>query len=224
MKLEEMAVNAAQDEKLKNELISQYQNFILATASKVLKRSVTTSDDEFITAMMAFNEAIDSYDKTKGRFTSFAAMIIRNRIIDSLRRDSKHKDVPFSSLSNENDDGDIVEFEVSVHDSSDLKWEIEVLTKELTDFDISFFELTEVTPKSRKTKRLCFDAIRYVSDNVELVNIVMKKHTLPIKEITDNIKTNRKTIERHRKYIITAIIVITQDYPLIAEYLNVKEV
>lgn len=52
----------------------------------------------------------------------------------------------------------------------------------------------------------------------------MNKHILPIKEITDNIKLNRKAIERHRKYIITAVIAITQDYPAIAEYFNMREV
>ena len=84
--------------------------------------------------------------------------------------------------------------------------------------------LAEVSPKSRKTKRLCFDAVNYIINNSELVDIIMNKHILPIKEITDNIKLNRKAIERHRKYIITAVIAITQDYPAIAEYFNMREV
>jgi len=224
MNLEDRAVLAAQDEKEKNELIAEYQNFILSSASKVLKRSITDSDDEFMTAMLAFNEAIDSYDKSKGRFLSFASLIIRSRIIDSIRRETRHKAVLFSALSTENDEGDTAEYEVPVTENRDLKWEIEALTEELEKFDISFFELAEVTPKSRKTKKLCFDAVRYIADNKELVQTVMKKRILPIKEITDNIKSNRKTLERHRKYIITAIIVVTQDYPGIAEYFNIKEV
>ena len=95
---------------------------------------------------------------------------------------------------------------------------------EISNFEISFFELAEVSPKSRKTKRLCFDAVNYIINNSELVDIIMNKHILPIKEITDNIKLNRKAIERHRKYIITAVIDITQDYPAIAEYFNMREV
>ena len=51
MKLEERVAEATNDKKLKNDLIGEYQNFILAAASKVLKRSVTTSDDEYIIAM-----------------------------------------------------------------------------------------------------------------------------------------------------------------------------
>ena len=57
MKLEERVAEATNDKKLKNDLIGEYQNFILAAASKTLKRSVTTSDDEYIIAMMAFSDA-----------------------------------------------------------------------------------------------------------------------------------------------------------------------
>ncbi len=123
-----------------------------------------------------------------------------------------------------NSDGETIEFEIHTVDKSDLKWEIESLTEELSNFEISFFELAEVSPKSRKTKRLCFDVVNYIINNSELVDIIMNKHILPIKEITDNIKLNRKAIERHRKYIITAVIAITQDYPAIAEYFNMREV
>lgn len=81
MNLEERAAVAAKDKKLKNELIGEYRNFILSSASKTLKRAITDSDDEFMTAMIAFNEAIDSYDQSKGKFLSFASIIIRNRLI-----------------------------------------------------------------------------------------------------------------------------------------------
>ena len=220
MDLESRAVLAANDEKLKNELISEYQNFILSSASKTIKRQVTTSDDEFMIAMIAFNEAIDCYDRSKGKFLAFASAVIRNRIIDSIRRNARDKSVPFSSLSNDNDDNTVIEFEAPQKSDTDTRLEIEALTEELNNFGISFFELAEVTPKSRKTKRLCFDAVRYITGNQELTDIVFKKHILPIKEITDNMPSNRKTLERHRKYIITAVVVLTQDYPAIAEYFN----
>ena len=45
----------------------------MAAASKVLKRSVTTSDDEYIIAMVAFGDAIDGYNnENKGNFLGFA--------------------------------------------------------------------------------------------------------------------------------------------------------
>ena len=180
MKLEERVAEATNDKKLKNDLIGEYQNFILAAASKTLKRSVTTSDDEYIIAMMAFGDAIDGYNENKGDFLGFAKTVIRNRIIDSIRREAKHNSVPFSALEKENSDGETIEFEIHTVDKSDLKWEIESLTEELSNFEISFFELAEVSPKSRKTKRLCFDAVNYIINKSELVDIIMNKHILPI--------------------------------------------
>ena len=223
MTLEERAAEAAKDDRLRNELISEYRNFILSQASKTVKRGITESDDEYMTAMIAFNEAIDSYRADKGRFLPFASMTIRSRLIDAIRRESRHSALPFSSMASEDDDGDIIEFEAPASEDRDLKWEIEALTEELKKHDISFMELTKVTPKSKKTKQQCFDAVRYIKTMPMIMNMVVKEGVLPIKAITDNTKLNKKTLERHRKYIITAVIVLTQDYPGIAEYFNIRE-
>ena len=220
MTLEERAALAAEDDALRNELISEYRNFILSQASKTLSRAVTDSDDEFMTAMIAFNEAISGYNPDKGRFLSYASMTIRSRLIDGIRRDNRHKAVPFSAMASEDDDGDVIEFEAPAREDRDLKWEIEALTSELLKHGISFTELTAVTPKSRKTKRQCFEAVQYIQGVPMILNTVVKDGVLPIKAITDNTKLNKKTLERHRKYIITAVIVLTQDYPGIAEYFN----
>lgn len=220
MDLNNRAAAAANDEKLKNELIGEYRGFILAAAGKTLKRSVTDSDDEFITAMLAFNEAVEHYDNSKGSFISFASMLIRNRLIDELRRGPKVNTVTFSAL--ENDDG--TPFDVPVYGENDIKWEIEALSAELEDYGISFFELAGVSPKSRKTKRICIEAVRRIKDNPSLLRMITEKHTLPIKELTDAAALNRKTLERHRKYIIAAVVILTQDYPKIAGYFNIKEV
>lgn len=223
MTLEERAVLAAKDDRLRNELISEYRNFILSQASKTLKRGITDSDDEFMTAMIAFNEAIDGYNVNKGRFLSFASMTMRSRLIDGIRRENRHSAIPFSSMASEDDDGDVIEFEAPASEDRDLRWEIEALTDELKKFDISFMELAKVTPKSKKTKQQCFDAVRYIKTVPMILNMVVKEGVLPIKAITDNTKLNKKTLERHRKYIITAVIVLTQDYPGIAEYFDIKE-
>ena len=222
MTLEERAVLAAEDDSLRNELISEYRNFILSQASKTLKRSVTQSDDEYMTAMIAFNEAIDSYNADKGRFLSFAAMTMRSRLIDDIRRENRHSAVPFSAMASEDDDGDVIEFEAPASENRDLRWEIEALTGDLKKLDISFMELPKVTPKSRKTKQQCFEAVRYIKTVPLICEAVTREGVLPIKAITDATGLNKKTLERHRKYIITAAIVLTQDYPGIAEYFNFK--
>lgn len=220
MDLEKRAAEAAKNEKLKNEFIGEYRNFILSCASKTLKHTVTDSDDEFMTAMLGFNEAIDKYDEGKGKFLIFASMIIRNRLIDELRRNSKNTAETFSELENENGKP----FDIPSNDSRDVKWEIEALTTELQEFGISFFELATVSPKSRKTKRLCFEAVRYIINDDKLLKTIINKHILPVKKVSEGVPLNRKTLERHRKYIIAAVIIVTQDYPEISAYFNIKEV
>ena len=81
MKLEERVAEATNDKKLKNDLIGEYQNFILAAASKVLKRSVTTSDDEYIIAMVAFGDAIDGYNEKKVIFSALQRLLYETELL-----------------------------------------------------------------------------------------------------------------------------------------------
>lgn len=126
----------------------------------------------------------------------------------------------FSELENENG----TPFDIPSFENHDIKWEIEALTAKLWEFGISFFELAEVSPKSRKTKRLCFDAVRYIINDNRLLDDVLTNHILPVKEVSEGVPLNRKALERHRKYIIAAVIIVTQDYPEISAYFNIKEV
>ena len=43
---------------------------------------------------------------------------------------------------------------------------------------------------------------------------------LPIKTILTSLKIHRKVIERHRKYIIAQIIVLTGEYDILTEYFD----
>lgn len=81
MKLEERVAEAANDKKLKNDLIGEYQNFILAAASKVLKRSVMTSDDEYIIAMMASVTRLTTIMKIKVIFSALQRLLYGTELL-----------------------------------------------------------------------------------------------------------------------------------------------
>ena len=51
-----------------------------------------------------------------------------------------------------------------------------------------------------------------------LVKEIKEKKYLPIKAILELINIRRKVIERHRDYIITAVIILTGDYGILKEY------
>lgn len=228
MNLEDKVLLAQKDDFLRNNIIKDYKNYILLCTQKVTGRYITDSDDEMSVAMIAFNEAITKYDVNKGSFLNFANLMIKSRLIDFVRKEYKNKkSVPFSELSQTDKDGNVVEFDTEDTKSGnyDAKLELAILTDELKKFDISFFDLQKVTPKSKKTKLACFSIIRHIIQNSILTAEIKLNGVIPIKTILDGVNINRKVIERHRKYIITAVVILTGDYEIIAEYFkDVKEV
>ena len=103
-----LVLQAQQGDKLcREQLIKYYRPFYLRVASSVAKRYLVLGrDDEASIAMLAFDEAINSYDPEAGAsFLSFAEIVIKRRMIDFFRRKSKTKDeIPMSSL--ETDEGE----------------------------------------------------------------------------------------------------------------------
>ena len=69
----------------KNKIIQDHIPFIIKTVSDLTGRYVTLDDDEMSIALLAFNEAIDKYDNTKGAFLAFARLVIRSRLLTYLQ-------------------------------------------------------------------------------------------------------------------------------------------
>ena len=95
MEKEHMIAQAVYEAKNSNEkadeLIRQYIPFIRAEAAKFLGAPCTDSDDAFSIAMIAFHEAIITYNRERGAFLSYAALLIRNRLIDEQRKEKRQK-------------------------------------------------------------------------------------------------------------------------------------
>lgn len=226
MTLEDRVYLAQKDKALREDIIFEYENYILSCAKKSAGRFVSESDDVSSIAMIAFDEAISKYDSSKGSFLNFAKIVIKNRITDYQRKELAYSNtVPFSQLSLTDKDGNETELQIEAPKANDYdaKFELEALKSELIKYDITLFDLPGATPKSKKTKSACSSVIRYILQNSILKNEVLIKGLIPIKLISDSLSINRKVIERHRKYIITAVIVLEGDYKIIAEYIKVGE-
>ena len=192
-----------------------------------------------VRSLIAFNEAIDDYREDKGSFSSFAALIIKRRIIDYLRSEKKYDnevafDMSDMEMSDEDDPGSkALELKVkekvsqmseqtqgSAMAAVTVTDEIEALKSVLDDFSFSFFDLTECSPKAAKTKKACADAVKCLLENEELYSKMLSSKMLPIAEIIKYTSLPRKILERHRKYIITAGLILGGDYPLLSEYMR----
>ena len=86
------AVYAAKENSRKaDDLIREYIPFIRSEAAKFMSRLCTDQDDEYSIAMMAFYEAIMGYEKGRGAFLSYAALLIRSRLVDYRRKEERHQ-------------------------------------------------------------------------------------------------------------------------------------
>ena len=231
---DDSAIKAKESEEAFEALVKTHKNFILKTAYQTAHHYVSESDDEWSVALIAFGEAVRTYDKSKGSFKGFAAMVIRRRLIDYYNKESKHQNeqaVGPDTLSAElTDNPSSVQLEVSskisgeamtvFRGSTQIKDEIEALSGVLAFYEISFFDLPAVSPKAGKTKNNCAIVIRTVLKDDGLLTYVREKRKLPIKEICKNCEVPRKILENHRKYIIAGIEILSGEYPLLAEYLK----
>ncbi len=221
------------DEAALENIIREDKSFILSCAGSAAGRFVTDSDNEWSVALNAYYEAVKSYDEDKGSFHTFAGLVIKRRILDYLQSEYRRKDeiliAPDTFEGNLKDEPDPVD--VSVYDAeaalsfqsesqNALREEIEALSQELAKYDISFFELTEVSPKAEKTKKACAKVIKKILENDALRQSVLSSGRLPGSRLIQTGFISRKIIENHRKYIIAAIVILNGDYPLVGDYLS----
>lgn len=225
-----MVMYAKNDQIILEKLIIQNEFYIMKCASKSTHRYITKNDDEWSIALMAFHQAIENYQLDKGSFLSFAALVIRRRIIDYMKNQNKFTseisvDPIIFDTEPEEEIDDItmrlaVAEKVSQKDSSNLKLEIEAANEIFSTYGFSFFDLTECSPHAEKTKKACAKAVNYMLENLILINDMRSSKQLPLKIIEKNAYVPRKISERHRKYIIAAVEILSGGYPLLAEYLR----
>ncbi|HHV29792.1 RNA polymerase sigma factor SigI [Acetivibrio mesophilus] len=211
-----------------NIFVEEYKPFIAACTQKVVGRYVAYGqDDELSIALMAFVEAIRSYDGAKGNFLSFSQNVIRRRIIDYQRKEKKYNTViNINGYSDEEEEETDLSIAMSMEEYSKeeaseyRRLELQQLKRELEEWGISFFELVNISPKHKKTKRIYSDIIRFLLSRQNIIEKIKQKKYIPIAEIEQNLKIPRKTIERARKYIIAVVIICTGDYEFIKDYVN----
>ena len=225
------AVSAQRSEAEMNRFVEENKGFILRCASKVCKRYITESDDEFEIAMLAFWEAVRRFDENAGSFSAFASLVIRRRLMDYFDGQSRHlQEIPAGHSMTWDEDteqngGIIREVQAAIvceaaDDSDDVKDEIEALGDVLREYGFSFFDLAEASPKAGKTKKCCARAVNWMLALAERVIQMRKSHSLPVGAISAALTIAKKILERHRRYIIASTEILDGDYPHLAEYLD----
>lgn len=220
------------DLRLRNQFITDYQPYVAKVTSRFCKRYIDPArDDEFAVALSAFNEAVNQYSHQAGRsFLSFAETVIRRRLIDFVRKEQRFsQQVPYTSFEVEDEEENTVN-PVEIHqaireyeqqkDMEERKSEILELNRVLGEFDISFTDLIEASPKHNDSRESIARIGVMLAADSGLMRILLSKRMLPIKEMLSMTSVSRKTLERNRKYIIAIAIIYNGPYPFLRDYLK----
>lgn len=227
--LNSLALSAKNDEAAREKLIKSNSQTILRSASSVAKRYITENDDEWSIAMYAFSRAIDVYSPERGDFLPFAQMLIHRSLIDYFRAEARHaQEVPVDPEvmegNGEEAETDAVYLAVveqsTQSDDHSLRDEILEANELFSSFGFSFYDLTACSPKQEKTRRECILAVRYMLKPKERTEDFKRSGRLPIREIRKATGASVKTLDRYRKYLVAVIILLSGDFPHLAEYLK----
>lgn len=210
-----------------DELIKEYMPFIKSETSKFLHRVPTYDDDELSISMIAFHEAIRSYSRTRGSFLKYASVIIKNRLIDYARKEQKQSGVLSIEMLGEERETSVEnnmpdkKDEIAEYEMRDAtKSEIVELIRQMEPFGVSLSDVADNCPKQQKTIKACADAIEYAKQHPELLDEFLRTKRLPMAELTKGSGAERKTLERHRKYLVALLLIYTNGYEIIRGHIK----
>ena len=219
---------AKMDPEAADALIGQYMGFIRSETVKFTHTAPENGhEDELSIAMLAFYEAILSYEKNRGAFLPYAARAIRNRLIDHYRSEKRHGNVVslHAPVADEEDHSlldtlpdtrdEIGAFDVRIASQR----EIQEFGAQLAGFGISFSEVADNCPRQGRTLAACRRVLDYARTAPELLDSLAETGRLPMNELAAGSGTDKKTMERHRKYLVAILLAFTNGYEIIRGHL-----
>ena len=218
---------AKTDTEAADALIQQYMGFIHSETAKSIQAAPADGhEDELSIAMFAFYEAILSYEKDKGAFLPYAARAIRNRLIDHYRTERRHGNlISLHAPAGEEDrelldtlpdaKNEIGEYELRTASQK----EIQEFGAQLARFGLSFSDVADSCPRQERTLQACRRVMDYGRSRADLLEQMVKSGKLPIAELAKGTGVDKKTLERHRKYLVAILLAFTNGYEIIRGHL-----
>ena len=229
--LNELVLKAKRgDKQVMNDLLIAFTPFMKKTASFVCKRFIDEHDDEFSIAMSGFHEAVLQFSPVENSsLTTFSHLIMKRRLVDYFRKEATRNDV-IHLLKGEDETGADVQHYVFDQSSivsysreqqaAERREEIMEYTKLLNGYGLSFHKLAKSSPKHADSRRTAIHIAQIIAETPEFYTYLVANKRLPIKELGSTVEVSRKTIERHRKYIIAVTLLLTSHFVYIKEYIK----
>lgn len=212
-------------------LLRDYQPLALRLAAQVRGRFVTESSDDASVTLVAFNEAIDSYRPDRGAgFLSFCETVIRRRLIDHYRRQSRQaREIPLSALEQDDDEGNSyspqqMQASQAAHQAYVEAWErreeMARFEARLRQIGLGLGELVRVSPRHQDSRQRAQRVARYLAEHRELARQALAQRRLPVRELEKALGLGRDMLQRNRKYILALTLVLTEEFPYLQDYLR----
>jgi RNA polymerase sigma factor len=212
--LENRVIEVRDDKYKASRLISEFTPFIASVAQKRVGRFLQYgTDEELSVGLAAFKEAMDSYDMDRGKFLSFARLVISMRLIDYYRKKGKEKTL---SLDDDNtasgliDSSSMEQYRIDDENEARILEIIEYRT-ELEKWGVSLEQLAEVSPRKENLREQYKDVAKVIVGNSGILKTLMETKRLPIKEIEETTMLHRKKLERGRIYIIAIVLAMVME-------------
>ncbi|MDN4608527.1 RNA polymerase sigma-I factor [Sporosarcina highlanderae] len=217
------------DEKVMNDLLIAFTPFMKKTASFVCNRFIDDSDEEFSVAMVGFHEAVLKYEpEENASLKTFAHLIMKRRLIDHIRKEAVRNANVLLSIDNDGDSNtsEYIFDETSIfsyseeRQAAERREEMTEYGRLLREYGLSFRELATVSPKHADSRKTAFQIAQIIAETPEFYKHLLENKRLPMKQLEDIVEVSRKTIERHRKYIIAVTLLLNHDFKYIQEYVK----
>ncbi len=215
---------ARRDARQRERLIAQHRDFVARVASLYARRKLDwRNDDELSVALMAFDEAIDTYDPARGEFHAFAGLVIRRRLADHFRREQRAPR-PWATgegVEPAEDAGRAWEAYQAQQEVLERADELERYRSALAEYGLSLRELAAASPKHRDTKATLVRVARFLAADPALREQLERTRRLPLRALCKKARVSRKVLESGRKYVIgLAIILIRPEFEHLRSHLS----
>ena len=205
-----------------SDFYSNVMPFCLRVSSKTCGKYINEFDEEASITRLALIEAFEKYNPQRGSILFYLAQVVRSRIIDYQRRE-KRRPIPIASFPEKQygESTKIKENQVEeILDDISRQEEIHTFRTLLDEFNIDFMDLVDNGPKQARARDKAHAIAWLIAGDQEVISLLLKNKTIPLKLLESRYAVNRKTVDRYRKYIIASVLVAVYDLPILKTYIE----
>lgn len=208
-------IDIDRDKEIINQLIQDYNPFIINVISKLKNQYIQIENDEsYSIALMAFVEAIERYDMNQGPFLPYCKLVILSRVKNHIKKEKRYEHVSIDAMTAE------LAATVEEDESTNLREEILQFESELKKFGIDFNRLVVSSPKHMDTKETVSHIAQKIYEDPDIMNFIYEKRRLPISRVAEAYFVSVKTIKSYKHYIIALVIIYKENLKEIKEWIN----